>query len=1522
MAEAYKGLVIRIGADTAKLEKALRSSDRAIKETQKQLRTLERAAKIDPANMRVMNERLDQMGSKAATVTRRFLTIYDATKQLRSSGIEKLANQTKDAAFQAENARERYAEICDQIKRYKNQLAGLAGYNVAKNDPFKGAQGYQASLAVMKQIGATTDQIAKYSNLVAEYWARLSEKDIAEKVEQFKQLKVQLAANGAEVRSLYTEMARIAAENPAATQTAKWRRCAEEIGRAGEAAKSAEARMHQLDEAMRLDPTIVSIAAQKMEAMQERITANVAQMKLLNQQMDKLRDRGADKTASDMKNLGMKVEKVKARVAELNAEMDTLKADKAFDAQSADAKRLNAQLERATSLLNKMSEAAVYKNLNTQLSALTAQTTKLTSELDGASNMSNRMRGTIQQLGWSMYSTVTPIFSLFASEVVSSSEEIDTAFRNMVKTVQGTDEQFEQLKQHALDYSRTHFTSADQILEIEAMGGQLGIATDKLEAFAQTVSNVDIATDLDADTAAQQLGQLQGMLNDMTQDDFAKYGDALVRLGNNNATLESRIQDVMLRIASMGTITGFSTPQLLAWSTAVASTGQGCEAAGTAISKTMSDIENAVGAGGDSLNAFASVAGMSASEFANSWNTDPSGTMYAFIQGLKQIEENGGSADATLGQLGINSVRQKQSILGLMQTIDGLNDSLTMSEDAWNGVSDEWGASGDAAREAERKAEGFSGAIQMLRNNFQVFGAEVGYSLIPIIQALTQAVAVMTKAYSDSPEAVKQLVNILVAVAVAAGPAIVAASSLKNAWAELSLALKAKTAWKAAKAGAEAVNKVLKTLVTQTVASTAANGANTASTLVMSTAQKVAAASTKLLGVAMKALPLVLIATLVVEAASAFAEYNKRAQIAKQATDGMRDSMSAFDSAAASDMTDALGTVTSSVEEAMQSQADLAKSIADTQAELGGKFAKLDTFTDSIERLGGKSNLTAAEQTELSRAISGVNSICGTSYKIVDKQNGKLNESTAAILKNTEAWKKNAKAQAAQQAYSDILAETMKLEYQLELVNGEIEKMEDSGTGAGFTGVAVKSRKEAEELEAAIAANYEAMDHYSDIADEAADATDDVANAQSGLASALGMTDEEYEALATSVDGLLEQYPTLNETLANSGASVEDFAAYLTDAGIEVTDLGTKIDSYADKATDAFNRIESESDLSLDQMLENMQHNADVTASWSDNIQALYAKAGYGSAREFVEHLASLGPGYAKQVEDLLNSSDTYLQQFADAWASGSQAAVNAALAEMGILPDEVAGFANQAAANVGQAAVSAKPTTTEEWASFANDTVSQVTSRLASIGRAAVGASNDYAEGISAEKDKVGENATAMANESTKMNANSASYYMWGWEAGANFAAGMQKATYLVRNASSLIANAVASALKHSVPKEGPLHNHGKGEAEWGKHIVQNLISGIDSEEAALRAKVEMIPNAVKDAIDRAQEYTAGGVSLQASVASGFAARSAERAASSAVANTYVIESMTIQVKEVTDIDPVKIVTEFAQRANRANGR
>ena len=995
MGEAYTGLTIRIGADVTDLKKAMRSSNAAINDVQKQLRSLQRAAKIDPGNLTLFTQKMDLMGDKARASARNMTLLREQAKQLNQTSLKNLSKGTKDAALNAQVATREYAKVCDQIARLKREVGSNFGLKGKALDKFVAkTSGFEETIQKLKELGATQKQVTEYVRLYMEHARKANALDNAKQINDWKNLKTNIAVAEVELRGLYLEMARMITLDPTATLTKEFRVFRQEMERADRAADELKAELKTIDEALNMDPRSLDAARLKMQNMQEQVRLNVAQMEKLNEQMDELRRKDIDKASNGIKDLKQEIIAAESKVAALNQELDeaneqiellskqdTKQAEMEIKRLEQRVESLDRELDEAVASANRLGDVQTYRNLHSQYTSLSAATVKLRNDMDDAHTKASLLRGSFQQLGWAMYSTATPMLMMFGSMAIQAAEDVDTAYRNMRKTVNGTEEQFEELKQAAIDFSRTHVTSADQILEIEALGGQLGIATEKLGSFAETVSNIEIATNLDADTAAEQLGQLAGILKDMSQDDFDNFGDALVRLGNNNATLEDKIMNVMLRIASMGTIVGFSTTELLAWSTSVAATGQGAEAAGTAISKTMSDIETAVGKGGASLKAFADIANMSAEDFANTWSTDPSSAMYAFINGLKSIEANGGSADSALQSIGITSVRQKQAIEGLMQTIGGLNDNLAMSQNAWDGVGDKWGAAGDAAREAERKAEGFSGAIKILRNNAQVFGMEVGESIAPKLIAMGEGIAGLTQAYSDLAPGIKTAINMVALFLAALGPVAVASNAVVSSIGDLMKGISSRgTAWAVTVKNMKGVSEEL--------VNVSATGERTAKTWdEMTKKQKLAAVGAGALQGALYTLAAGAVIAGISHIVTQFKELAENQEKAKKIANELKSSLT-YTGDAASAYGDDLEDATLSMAEFNDKTIEMIDNIKERNKQSASEIALFRKQTDVFKEYADATGLSQEQLTELSIGLDAVNDKCGTSYELTTNAAG------------------------------------------------------------------------------------------------------------------------------------------------------------------------------------------------------------------------------------------------------------------------------------------------------------------------------------------------------------------------------------------------------------------------------------------------------------------------------------------------------------------------------------------------------
>ncbi len=109
------------------------------------------------------------------------------------------------------------------------------------------------------------------------------------------------------------------------------------------------------------------------------------------------------------------------------------------------------------------------------------------------------------------------------------------------------------------------------------------------------------STNLTADEAASQLAKFAN-ITQMSQKDFDKLGSSIVDLGNNFATTEADIVNMAMRLAGAGHQVGMSEGQILGPATALSSVGIEAEMGGSAISKAMVKMQNAVEQSGSKLN--------------------------------------------------------------------------------------------------------------------------------------------------------------------------------------------------------------------------------------------------------------------------------------------------------------------------------------------------------------------------------------------------------------------------------------------------------------------------------------------------------------------------------------------------------------------------------------------------------------------------------------------------------------------------------------------------------------------------------------------------------------------------------------------------------------------------------------------------------------------------------------------------------------------------------------------------------
>ena len=337
-------------------------------------------------------------------------------------------------------------------------------------------------------------------------------------------------------------------------------------------------------------------------------------------------------------------------------------------------------------------------------------------------------------------------------ECAEASAQFETSMAGVKRTVGGSDDFIDSLGENFKRLSTEIPITSNELAGIATTAGQLGIAQADVETFTTVMAQLGTTTDLSADSAATMLAQFANITG---VTDYQRLGSTVAALGDSTATTASKVVEMSQGMAAAATIAGFSERDILAVSAAVGSLGIESASGSTSMSTLISTLYKATQTG-DKLEDFASVAGMSAEQFKQSWGEDAVGTMNAFIQGLNDTERNGKSAVVILDELGIKNVRQTKAILGLASAGDLLSRTIEQANTAWNQNT----ALGEKASVMYNTTEAKLTMMENAANNVKI---AVGDALTPAISGVAEMMTGILEPLSEFIEANPAIVQGLTA---------------------------------------------------------------------------------------------------------------------------------------------------------------------------------------------------------------------------------------------------------------------------------------------------------------------------------------------------------------------------------------------------------------------------------------------------------------------------------------------------------------------------------------------------------------------------------------------------------------------------------------------------------------------------------------------------------------------------------------------------------------------------------------
>jgi hypothetical protein len=167
------------------------------------------------------------------------------------------------------------------------------------------------------------------------------------------------------------------------------------------------------------------------------------------------------------------------------------------------------------------------------------------------------------------------------------------------------------------------------------------------------------------------------------------------------------------------------------------------------MSRVMISIANAVESGGEQLELFAKVAGVSALEFRKAFKEDAATAIITFIEGLGRMSKNGENVFAVLDQLKLSEIEVRDALLRAAGAGDLFRQSLEIGTKAW-------GENTALTREAQERYKTTESQLKLLQNTIRDIGYTIGDTILPTVNAAVGWLREFSAQWSTLPDGLQK----------------------------------------------------------------------------------------------------------------------------------------------------------------------------------------------------------------------------------------------------------------------------------------------------------------------------------------------------------------------------------------------------------------------------------------------------------------------------------------------------------------------------------------------------------------------------------------------------------------------------------------------------------------------------------------------------------------------------------------------------------------------------------------------
>ena len=305
--------------------------------------------------------------------------------------------------------------------------------------------------------------------------------------------------------------------------------------------------------------------------------------------------------------------------------------------------------------------------------------------------------------------------------------EFESGMANVRKVVDGLADPaaLNAFSQQILQLSREIPLPIDQLQELVAAGGRMGIPRDQLIQYTREVAKMAMAFDAAPGEIGEQMGKLATVFN-IPISEIGRLGDAINYLDDNTTARGTDIIDVMRRVGGTAQQVGLAAPNVAALAATFLSLGSSAEVSATASNALIRELAIAEQQPARFQRGLAAL-GVSAAELQKNMAINPQNTILDVLNRINALpaQKKVGVTTQLFGkEYGDDIARLSGGIASYRKQLELLNDPKL---------------SGSMQREFAIRQQTANAQMQIFQNNIREVGIEFGTTLLPMLNDAIKA---------------------------------------------------------------------------------------------------------------------------------------------------------------------------------------------------------------------------------------------------------------------------------------------------------------------------------------------------------------------------------------------------------------------------------------------------------------------------------------------------------------------------------------------------------------------------------------------------------------------------------------------------------------------------------------------------------------------------------------------------------------------------------------------------------------